>query len=420
MGCVKICSFIVDPVTNQRVAMLGFCSEEYSRLFVEQANGRLFSEGTKSDASLCHCVFVSSVLFMPFLGETVSPIDHHSLLPSCPRCLERIDPSISGIVTHTVSKWPSISCIVCTIVGDGNAHTEHPMSTDEPSSPPTKPSKAPSAASQVRIQASQARSTSREVEKKEKVKVTCQMCGTGAADGDTLWVCLICAFVGCGRYQNTHMVNHFEQTLHRFTVDVQDGYVWDYEGDGYVHRLAQRMEHAQDRFVVCGASSDSDDDMGDPAEENDMVVTKIESVATHYNHLLNSQLEEQYVFYTKKLQEAHRRIDKEVSQVEKQLESEEKPALDELAEWERIHKQSLKDVKQEQDRLEAETKQLGFLQGLNTALVENKNMDDDRIEKERVLERHEKQMETIRSQRDRRIAQLEKQLNEVMLRLSRR
>jgi Zn-finger in ubiquitin-hydrolases and other protein len=64
---------------------------------------------------------------------------------------------------------------------------------------------------------------------------SCQVC---AATAD-LWMCLLCGHVGCGRYQAAHARDHYTATDHCYSLEVNTGRVWDYVGDGYVHRLIQ-------------------------------------------------------------------------------------------------------------------------------------------------------------------------------------
>ena len=56
----------------------------------------------------------------------------------------------------------------------------------------------------------------------------------------TLWVCLTCSFVGCGRYSNKHSVEHFQQTSHPFALELATLRIWDYvhgQFGGYAHRV---------------------------------------------------------------------------------------------------------------------------------------------------------------------------------------
>lgn len=55
----------------------------------------------------------------------------------------------------------------------------------------------------------------------------------------TLWTCLTCGFVGCGRYSNKHSFAHFEQTQHPYSLELATLRIWNYchgEYGGFVQR----------------------------------------------------------------------------------------------------------------------------------------------------------------------------------------
>lgn len=53
----------------------------------------------------------------------------------------------------------------------------------------------------------------------------------------TLWVCLTCGFVGCGRYSNKHSVQHFHETHHPYSLELATLRIWDYaHEDRFAHR----------------------------------------------------------------------------------------------------------------------------------------------------------------------------------------
>ena len=54
-----------------------------------------------------------------------------------------------------------------------------------------------------------------------------------------LWICLICGHVGCGRYRAKHSIDHWKDSGHVYALELETQRVWDYVGDGYVHRLIQ-------------------------------------------------------------------------------------------------------------------------------------------------------------------------------------
>jgi BRCA1-associated protein len=55
---------------------------------------------------------------------------------------------------------------------------------------------------------------------------------------ETLWVCLTCGFVGCGRYSNKHAAQHFLGSGHPYSLELATLRIWDYAEDGeFAHRV---------------------------------------------------------------------------------------------------------------------------------------------------------------------------------------
>lgn len=167
-------------------------------------------------------------------------------LPTCPVCLERMDSSITGVMTvscqhsfhcECLSRWGDGRCPVCRY-SQSRAAKRNPSSIFD------------SARRQLHAQAAHYGSSvgdpnelSETVEEPEDFHETgndcaatqCTVCGTT----DDLWVCLICATVGCGRYKKGCAKRHFVESGHLYSLEVETSRVWDYVNDGYIHRLIQ-------------------------------------------------------------------------------------------------------------------------------------------------------------------------------------
>jgi BRCA1-associated protein len=112
------------------------------------------------------------------------------------------------------------------------------------------------------------------------------------------------------RFYTSHAGQHYDETLHAYALDTDTQHVWDFAGQGYVHRLLQNKEDgklvevndpnnttSQERSLSPGLSD---------AQEGEVVHRKLEGFASQYYTLLKSQLEQQRIFYEGRLQEIRR------------------------------------------------------------------------------------------------------------------
>lgn len=64
---------------------------------------------------------------------------------------------------------------------------------------------------------------------------------TPLSQDSDVWVCLICGFIGCGLNHGIksegHIQSHYNEYLHTYAINTDTKRVWDFAGDGYVHRL---------------------------------------------------------------------------------------------------------------------------------------------------------------------------------------
>lgn len=93
---------------------------------------------------------------------------------------------------------------------------------------------------------------------------------------------------------------HHHETGHAFAMDIATQRVWDYVGDGYVHRIIQNK--ADGKLVELPAADSS---ALDPPDWADAVPReKFENMALEYTHLLTSQLESQRTYFEEKVERA--------------------------------------------------------------------------------------------------------------------
>ncbi|EPS41934.1 hypothetical protein H072_4087 [Dactylellina haptotyla CBS 200.50] len=191
-------------------------------------------------------------------------------LPTCPVCLERMDETTGLLTTQCqhvfhcacLSKWKDGSCPVCRYT-----------SSDKSKPPGTRHSRRKLKGLNIEDDDSC----------NEDEFDMCFSCGAV----DNLWVCLICGHIGCGRYDEKHAYEHYEQTQHCFAIDIETQRVWDYASDQYVHRLVQNKSDGK-LLELPSVRHDSN------TEE---LYDKLDNIGMEYTYLLTSQLDSQRIYF---------------------------------------------------------------------------------------------------------------------------
>lgn len=111
----------------------------------------------------------------------------------------------------------------------------------------------------------------------------------------------------------SHARNHYDETLHAYALDTESQHVWDFAGQGYVHRLLQnkddgKLVEVSDPNNTTSQERNETPELSD-AQEGEMVHRKLEGYASQYYTLLKSQLEQQRIFYEGRLEEIRHEFD---------------------------------------------------------------------------------------------------------------
>lgn len=141
---------------------------------------------------------------------------------------------------------------------------------------------------------------------------------------------LICGHIGCGRYTGAHAFDHHLSTSHLYALELETQRVWDYGGDGYVHRLIQTKSDGKLVEFPPVASTGTYYYPADLAVEDDISREKLDAMGMEYTYLLTTQLDSQRIYYEEmiaaaadKAAEAGKAVDQANSQIsllEKRLE----------------------------------------------------------------------------------------------------
>ncbi|KAF6761578.1 hypothetical protein DFP72DRAFT_803728 [Ephemerocybe angulata] len=268
-----------DFAPNRSISLIKFSSPADASEFASEYNGKPFNS---MEPECCHVVHVLSVV-VDIEDPVSQALSHGNMyeLPTCPVCLERMDSAVTGLITvpcsHTfhcmcLSKWGDSRCPVCRY--SQTLLSSHPASSSARSARP------------IPFSESESPSASR-----------CSTCSSTT----NLWICLICGNVGCGRYGQAHAHAHYDATTHLYALELETQRVWDYAGDGYVHRLIQNKADGKLVELPSAASSmgttPRDHGSVGPTQADALSAEKIEAIGIEYSYLLTSQLDSQRSFY---------------------------------------------------------------------------------------------------------------------------
>ncbi|XP_059177999.1 BRCA1-associated protein-like [Physella acuta] len=351
--CVNYMQVLRDAIPNQYMLLIKFKDQTSADNFYTYFNNRPFNS---IEPDICHLVYVAKIEVVNETEGGSLPLLDMTELPNCPVCLERMEESVDGILTvlcnhafhtHCLAQWGDTSCPVCRYC------------------------QTPEAVADQR----------------------CMQCGSH----ESLWICLICGNVGCGRYVDQHAYKHFQDTNHTYAMQLGTNRVWDYAGDNYVHRLAQNKSDGKLVEV---------DEGGNEIQEE-----KLDSITLEYTYLLTTQLESQRLYFMEQIQEA-------VKDVETKL----KESTDRL-EKERLEREKteckLSEVSKEKFSLEKKVAQLtARTSKVASDLQDERQMNKSLLENQQVWQGKitmlEERLKQISDKKDQEIAELQEQLRDVM------
>ncbi|PRP89734.1 putative brca1-associated protein [Planoprotostelium fungivorum] len=242
IGSAAVVALRHTRTSQTYVILTRFAHRESAIEFHKRVNGMDWStfsspSSPPTKANLCMVLDIKRVTLTrrDESDYTTFPADV-TLLPPCANCLRRLDESIvdgqpsdsshaSNLASSTTNESDCTVCRVCT----GGVERHH-----------------------------------------------CSDCETV----ESLWICMICEKIGCGRYVRYHAGAHYNRTHHRYAMDIETMRIWDYIGDRYVHRITTGTTRNQFGTQSTTIST---------TRREDFVPTKIDSVSNEYVYLMETQ-----------------------------------------------------------------------------------------------------------------------------------
>lgn len=108
--------------------------------------------------------------------------------------------------------------------------------------------------------------------------------------------------MGCGRYKGGHAKEHWKDTAHTFSLELDTQHVWDYAGDMWVHRLIR--EKGDGKLVELPGHHEGPTGYYEREAQDVVPREKLDTIGMEYTHLLTSQLESQRIYFEEMLSKA--------------------------------------------------------------------------------------------------------------------
>ncbi|RWS28418.1 brca1-associated protein-like protein [Leptotrombidium deliense] len=346
---------IRDNKPNQYMVLIKFRNQKGADEFYNNFNGVPFNS---IEPEVCHLVYVAKVESVKESVNACLPIPGHTELPTCPVCLERMDESVEGILTilcnhsfhsNCLDKWGDTSCPVCRY-----CQTPEPVPDNH-----------------------------------------CFECGS---QQDSLWICLLCGHIGCGRYVEGHAYKHYCETQHTYAMQLGvNNRVWDYAGDNYVHRLLQNKTDGKPVELECNNLHCNDE--------------KIDAVQLEYTYLLTNQLESQRHYFEETISRIEKEAHEQMAEIldKSKIVAEEKDKLESKYSNLVKEKQSLdRKITQLSTKLNKVSSELQEEKDINKCLQENQSLWNQK------LQETEKQLKTLTESKETELRELREQVRDLM------
>jgi len=203
-------------------------------------------------------------------------------------------------------------------------------------------------------------------------------------------------------------------------LELETQRVWDYAGDGYVHRLIQNK--ADGKLVELPSASMrstiEDSGVGGPSTSDSLTAEKIEAIGIEYSYLLTSQLDSQRAFYEEQsgaLQVQVADLKDAVTQLQQEAESSRAAAVAEESRRRSEEEERLSEMLRDKQRAERRSERFAEVtRALEKELREERAVSGGLLKNLEAAQKRAEEGEVERAALVRRVKELEDQVRDVM------
>ena len=355
-------TIITEPKTKFRSLIIKFFEQDMADNFYYNYKVKSIKE---NKSEFLYFVFLRNIIYTSNENKNVINVKNNkkeeeyslSQMPTCPLCLEKIETSNCGIETilgiFPCERWTNykISCKVC------NKLSSSVISL-----------------------------------------LTCEKCKNKLS----LWCCLICGNIGCSRYQNGHAVEHFKETQHRYSLELESQRIWDYSSDKWVHRLILGQSNS---FI--NLEEENNDNNLTPQQ----FYIRMESIINEYNKVLSSQLEVQRKYYEKEMDSLEEKYSSKNKEIKNKY-NEIKEKIEEKKKKINSNNKFIKDFNKKINQLDKKYKEIQEKIEFNNICIKDLQKDNEEDQKSEELSEIQKKKMAILEQKIKKKKEIEKNIEE--------
>lgn len=218
--------------------------------------------------------------------------------------------------------------------------------------------------------------------------------------------------------------------MHLYSLELETQRVWDYAGDGYVHRLIQNKTDGKlvelpsaaamtNTTTTNGIGSDADGSRLGPTSIDSMHAEKMEAIGIEYSYLLTSQLDSQRDYYEQQKSHLENMLisaQEQINVLEKELVAQKEFDRDEISRLKEKGEEEVVGWQREKNRIEKRCEKfVEVARTLERELKEERAVSQGLMKNLEKVRQKAEIAEVERKKTEMRVGELEEQVRDLMI-----